>query len=308
MKHEFFLLILGCLLLGVLSACGPDKESNEPQPVTPTPPVSFENSLTYFTAQGMEFSAIEYLDVTLCEVHSDIADFELTCNPPEGYKIYLKKLSQKDNADFYVYRIVCDMSKISTSTSSNEKEKIEIKYSISGTGYTDGKWGNKTYENSLVIFRYYLPEEMPEKIYHNWYLAEHSVVDNLTKAEFKDRYTFVETRVSSQYGVANTPLIINYFGMMEDSYVDEYGNLITKKDVNWDTSCKTDLPGWVVGEHIILKTELKDSQLVYYSYPDDFGSSVYVILDDKLLTMKGEYMKGELLKIHYYTFFRRTAE
>lgn len=310
MKPNFFSFILGVFIMGMLTSCDPDKTGgNDPQPVTPIPPVSFENSLTYFSAQGRAFSAVEFSDVTLCEIHSDIADFELTCNSPEGYKIFLKKLSNKDNADFYVYRIVADMSTISKITSSNEMEEIEIKYSLSGNGYTDGNWGKKSYNNSLIIYRYLMPGKTPDEIYHNWYLAEHEIVDNLNRMVFEDKYTFSETKISSQFGVTNSPLTINYHGFQKQEFVNEYGELITKKDVMWDTSCEKDLPGWVSGKSVMLKTELNESRPCYYSYPDDFGSSVYFLSSDQLLTMKGEYdSNGNLLKIHYYKFFQKTVD
>ncbi len=300
MKKNLFSCLLWAFMAVMTVSCGDD---DEPSP-TPSEPSTNENSLTYKFSKSYSWAAAEFTDVTLVEIHSDVEDYKLSYEAPQGYRLYLKKEQQKDRVGFTVYRIVCDMDPVTAVTENNKNEIVEIEYSISGNGYRDGKPAIIKYEDDVEFQRFDCPKADLSALYKGWYLAEHDVKDNSDWVEFQTKYKFSEIKKEPiEYSETFSPLTI--------SSEAEYYN----KDGVWtlhhllSSSCNTELPGWKKNNDVEMGDSLIDNGRFGISgEPRDFGCAVYFVNGNMLRCMKGEYSNGELVRIHYYKFIPRSTE
>ncbi|MDE5886232.1 MAG: hypothetical protein K2H46_01460 [Muribaculaceae bacterium] len=295
------------ILLGMIG-CGDNNKLPDPSPDVPG---VTQNVKEYMFTKGYSWSAIAYHDVTLSEIHSEISDYTLSCTPPTGYSIYLKKQAQKDDAGFTVYRIVCDMDPITATTSNNENNKLEIAYTLTGTYVSNGKTEKKECKNSVTLQRFLVPDQVAvtKALSTFWYLEECDVYDNNNWVEFQsqDKFTEMESQVS-KYGLNNTPLK-KYWGVKELVVIDEYGNPIKKYQYEIKWGCNDSLPGWIKSSWFEAKTDLVNTCFSFDGYPEDFGSSVYLVTNDVMWTMKAVYSEdGQLKEIWHYKFRKYEAE
>ncbi|MDE6484058.1 MAG: hypothetical protein K2L14_01500 [Duncaniella sp.] len=303
MKKLFRKTLMACVAMSCIAfcSCGNDNHSDEPDIVNPddSKPVH-DNSLTYTFVKGNFWSAIGYEGVTLAEIHSDVTDYQLQCEAPQGYRISLLKSDKKDGGGFTVYRIVCDMDENPAETTDNKNTRYNVTYTISGNGYRDGKPSVITYENSVDWQRFESPVSKPDALYRKWYLSEYSVEENLDWVEFSGRTKYSETKVEPRrYSPSISPLKI--FGQKVPGPADTGGNIL-HYIYSLSTNATQDFPGWKTGDNE-LANMLYISCFLYPMENQYFGASIVFLNDQKLRAMKPEYSSdGKLLRVHRYEF------
>lgn len=247
-----------------------------------------DKNQVYITLFGNSWPANAISDITLGEIHSEIPDFKLYCSAPDGYSIKLVKLNKLDEVDFYIYRIVCDMSAIDDVSPNNKNDMIRIPFTLTGTTTSAGKPSVQEYKEELGIQRFYIPESNSSALLRNWYLAQYQINENYDLLCCTDRFTHdVKETKTETYSPDDSPLYIYY----------NKGN-----GQELTTSCSKNLPGWIKGENKTLLNHFEGTFLTYTEETNDFGCSVYFINNSRMLVCKPEYSTtGKLLRVHRYT-------
>ena len=311
LKKWICVLLVGSFL--GFSSCGDDDTDDLIKiPETPTnPSSSSESPKDFIFSSGYSWSAVAYHDVTLAEIHSTVSDYSLSCNPPEGYTLQLRKLPSKDDAGYNVYRIVCDMEAVTQTTSSNENVKLEIPYTLTGNYVSNGVTKIWNRNGNCHIQRFFAPsDEANEKIKSNfWYLAEYQYYENLDWVTFEsqDKYYYSDTPTYS-YSSESSP-IRKEFGWDIVTGINPDGSEYHEYGLNTIWRSSLSLPGWIESKAMALNCDLIDTRFSFKDYPDDFGSSVYLVTDEVVWCMKAVYSESdELEREYHYKFMKYEPE
>ncbi|MDE7442416.1 MAG: hypothetical protein K2M69_09665 [Muribaculaceae bacterium] len=305
LKKWICTLLVGSFL--GFSSCGDDDTDDLIKiPETPTNPSSPSGSPKDYTfLKGYSWSAVAYHDVTLAEIHSTVSDYSLSCNPPEGYTLQLRKLPSKDDAGYNVYRIVCDMEAVTQTTSSNENVKLEIPYTLTGSYISDGKTEIWKVKNSVNFQRFMAPDkEVESNFFSNfWYLSEYTTNSNADWVNFASESSYTEEGTTSVAYSSESSPIKRVWQLAVLEGVLETGETYTRYQPYPAWECRLTLPGWVESKDF--NDEFINTRFVYPDYPLDYGSSVYMVTDQVMWCMKAVYSdSGELQQVYHYKFNR----
>lgn len=161
--------ILSVMLI-FLAAC-----NNEDEPDMPT---NQPDSEVFSKSRSTYWSSYPHKDVTMIELHSSVADFEMECGEYPGYHIRLDKSPATDAHGYFVYRVVADMDAIDV-TDTNKYITTSFKITLTGTGYKAGRKVTQVCRYTPEVQRYYLADCERNTLERNWYVSQSKTESNL---------------------------------------------------------------------------------------------------------------------------------
>ena len=265
----------------VLTSCGHDKEAEPPEETTPV-----EN---YFYEANEYWSSQLYLGAKLMEIHTNVTDYQFSCQTPEGYQLELVKQPEKDSEGLVVYYLEMDMAEMTESSSSGQEATLSIPIVFTGTTLDSGETVATQFTKTVKLVRYFRPVVESGAMAKNWVLVKDE------KTVFSDWITFNEVGnpvynagETISYDASDSPLSIKVS-------TDSYG----KSALTYFNSSDS-LPGWLqTSTGVKLPVTFSDGLWTTGADPEP---AVCYVGESEIYCMSIEYNEnGDMIAVHRYT-------
>ena len=282
MKFKYSILSLS--IFAILStACSKDDDS---EPTTST--TSY--TLNYYSATA-DWPSQFYMGAKLSEVHTDIADLQLNCDSPEGYRLYMIDADQKDANGLKIYYIMADMDQVMQTTTTNEAVDMSVDCSLTGSKNTKNEAVKASSNMSVTWKRFYCPDPSSEALAKNWILSQEWITPYSSWVSFDSSGKAIFNYYSANsWTTENSPLTIkSSYDENSDRYDIQYFNT------------STSLFGWLqTSDGHSLESKLDAGLWNTDANPEP---AVFFIDDDQLKCMAIEYDEaGLMVGLHRYFF------